>query len=55
MEHSIEILYAALSEAGLKEAKEIALHSDTIDDFIGYMEFDLQERKRALEIASELL
>lgn len=47
-------LIRQLSDEGLKETRDIALHTEDITDFIWYMETDLAERQRALNIAQEL-
>ena len=55
MENQLNELIMRLSEEGLKETREIAHHSDDIRDFISYMEADIAERDKALQIAHELL
>lgn len=55
MENQLNELIKCLSDEGLKETRDIALHSDNIRDFISYMEADIAEREKALEIAHKLL
>jgi len=51
MENQLIGLIKRLSDEGLKETRDIALHSDSIEDFISYMEADIAERESALHIA----
>jgi hypothetical protein len=55
MENQIEQLIIRLSDEGLKEVKETAAHSETVGDFIAYMEFDIAERQQAILIATQIL
>lgn len=55
MENQLNELTKRLSDEGLKETRDIALHSDDIEDFISYMEADIAEREKALLIANRLL
>lgn len=48
-------LVSKLAEEGLKETRDTALHTDSMEDFIWYMETDIAERQRALQIANELI
>lgn len=52
--NQLEELTKQLSDNGMKEAAEIAIHSDTIEDFISYMQFDIDERTKALQMAEQL-
>lgn len=51
----LEQLIKILSDSGQKETAELARHSDTIEEFISYMEFDIDERTLAIKIAESLI
>lgn len=55
MENQLNELIKRLSDEGLKETRDIAIHSDNMQDFISYMEADIAEREKALLIANKLL
>jgi hypothetical protein len=55
MDKQMKQLISRLSDEGLKETRDIALHTEKIVDFIAYMEADITERQAALRIAVEIL
>lgn len=54
-EKQMNALTTLLSNNGLKETRDIASHTDTIEEFIQIMEFDIEERRKAIELATMLI
>lgn len=55
MEDQLRQFIEWLGNEGLKETKEIAIHAESLNDFISYMEFDINERQQALRMAAAIL
>jgi hypothetical protein len=51
----LEKLINRLTKLGYKETRDLAQHSDTIQDFISTLEFDIEEREKAILIAQEII